>query len=125
MLNDQKQALQYFGLLRLFMDNCPRGPVQTISPFGIHSISHEGKIHQIKPGQWYGPQTISIVLRNLCDQFCPVKDFKVHVCLDGTIIMDKIEKLINNNFAVLVLIPTRLGIDNIQQIYLDQVKQMF
>lgn len=107
------------------MDNCPKGPVQTISPFGIHSISQEGKIHQIKPGQWYGPQMISIVLRNLCNKFYPVLNFKVHVCLDGTIIMDNIEKLVNENRSVLVLIPTRLGIDNIQQGYLDQIKQMF
>lgn len=60
----------------------------TYSPFGIHSICKEGIIHGIKPGQWYGPQMISIVLRNLCDKLKPVRNFKIHVCLDGTICLD-------------------------------------
>jgi hypothetical protein len=62
---------------------------------------------------------ISIVLRNLFDKLKPIDGFKIHVCLDGTICMDKIEELINKNTSVLVMIPTRLGLDSIQQVYLN------
>lgn len=62
---------------------------------------------------------ISIVLRNICDNLAPIMNFKIYVCLDGSIFMDEIEKLIDSNVSVLVLVPIRLGLDNIQNDYLD------
>jgi hypothetical protein len=55
MLSESTIAIQYFNLLRMFMDNCPKGPLINVCPFGIHSICTEGKNLGIKPGQWYGP----------------------------------------------------------------------
>lgn len=101
------------------MDNSPKGPIHGVCPFGIHSISQEGKLHNIKAGQWYGPQMISIVLRNIQNKMNPVKNFKIHVCLDGTIVMDQIENIIDQGSSVMVLIPVRLGLENIQQNYLN------
>jgi cysteine protease ATG4 len=88
----------------------------------------EGLKHNIKPGQWYGPQMISIVLRNLAKSkpnHTLIKGFKIHVCLDSNIFLDEIESLFKGNCSVFVLIPVRLGIDSIQQQYLDQVKNLF
>jgi hypothetical protein len=100
--------------MKMFMDNTPAGPLTSYCPFGIHSICEEGLKHNIKPGQWYGPQMISIVLRNICDKMKPIEKFKIHVCLDGTICMDQIEEYIDQGQSVLVMIPTRLGLDSIQ-----------
>lgn len=84
----------------------------SVCPFGIHSIAIEGSNNDIKPGQWYGPQTISIVLRNINDKFCPIANFKIYVCLDGCIFLDDIEEMAKTS-SVLVLVPIRLGIDSI------------
>ena len=56
---------------------------------------------------------ISIVLRNICDKMNPVDNFKIYVCLDGTLFLDEVEKLIDSGVSVLVLIPIRLGLDSI------------
>ena len=39
------------------MDNCQQNDTLTTytCPFGIHGIANEGKEHNIKAGQWYGP----------------------------------------------------------------------
>ena len=82
------------------------------SPFGIHSICNEGhKIIGIKPGQWYGPQMISIVLRNICNKVKPVRNFETYVCLDATIFLDEIKDILIQGRSVFVLIPVRLGLD--------------
>ena len=44
------------------------------------------------PGDWYGPQAISIVLKNLNKKFRPYLDFDIQVCNEGNIYLDKIEK---------------------------------
>ena len=125
MLSDSEISVRYLNLLRLFMDNCPPGPLLSVCPFGIHSIAAEGRQQNIQPGQWYGPQMISIVFRNICDKFQPVPNFKIHVCLDGVIIFEEIAQLITQGNSVMVLIPVRLGLDSIQPEYLSQVKDLF
>ena len=99
MLRDKDNSRKYFNLLCLFMDNCPRmtaGPTHNPCPFGIHSICQEGKQINISPGQWYGPQMISLVLRNIMNKLDPIKNLKLHVCLDSNIFLDVIEDLVVN-----------------------------
>ena len=55
---------------------------------------------------------ISIVLRNLADRY-NIPNFKIHVCLDGMILLNQIEAHIKLKKSVLVLIPIRLGLDSI------------
>lgn len=126
---------KYFDILRMFLDNLTdhsasssKSPATPpLSPFGIHSICQEGKRNlNLTPGQWYGPQMISVVLRNLCDKYKPVPNFSMHVCLDGNVFFDEIEaKFEDASSAVFVLVPIRLGIDEIQPKYLEQVKYIF
>jgi len=62
---------QYLGILNKFTDNIPRG--QKPPPFGIHSICEEGRKNlNLAPGEWYGPQMISLVLRNLNNTLNPI-----------------------------------------------------
>ena len=95
------------------MDNCPPGPLVSYCPFGIHSISAEGRLNSITPGQWYGPQAISIVLRNVLQKLDPVYNFRMHVCLDGSIFLDELEEIAKKQISIFILIPIRLGIDSI------------
>lgn len=39
--------------------------------------------------------------------------------------MDQIQKLVEAKVSVLVLVPTRLGLDSIQPVYLHQIKHVF
>lgn len=118
---------QYFNLLLLFMDNSPVHDEQNLTcPFGIHSISQEAKQNlNMEPGQWYGPQMISIALRNVVNTKKAVSRFRIHVCLDGNIFLDEIRQQMNLQNSVFVIIPLRLGIDSIQATYLKQVKYLF
>lgn len=114
---------KYLDILRLFAENCSD---ERQSPFGIHSICQEGRALGLVPGQWYGPQMISITLRNICNRLEPVQGFGIHVCLDSNIFLDEIRRqIVQKRKALFVLIPTRLGLDSIQQAYLDQVKYHF
>lgn len=38
-------------------------------PFSIHNIAREGYKMGRKPGDWYGPQAISVVLKTLNKQY--------------------------------------------------------
>ena len=52
--------MEYQRLLILFADN--HISLET-SPFGIHNIAKGGLTLGRKPGDWYGPQAISMVLK--------------------------------------------------------------
>jgi hypothetical protein len=43
----------------------------------------------------------------------PVHGFKILVCNDGNIFLDKLEKKLNKGNSVLLGVPLRLGIDKI------------
>ena len=68
------------------------------------------------PGDWYGPQAMSIVLKKLNKKFQPYQDFEIVVCNEGNVYLDKIEKHIfnkNSPKSVYVTIPVRLGLASI------------
>ena len=110
----------------MFADNSPNDD-EKISPFGIHQICKEAKKSgNISPGEWYGPNMISIVLRNLCNNLAPIKDFQIHVSQDGNIMLNKIrQQIVENKAALLVLVPVRLGLQKIQDTYINQIKSIF
>ena len=60
---------------------------------------------------------ISLVLEELNNQISPIFKFHIHVCQNGNVFLDEIETHINKDKGVLVLIPIRLGIENIDKKY--------
>lgn len=69
---------------------------------------------------------ISIVLRNVMNNLDPIPNLKLYTCLDNNIFLDEIEEIITEQKkSVFILIPLRLGLDNIQPQYLAQVKHLF
>jgi cysteine protease ATG4 len=95
------------------------------APFGIHSIARVGLSHKRKPGDWYGPQAISNVLHELNKFNKPFEDFKMVVCYDGNVFLDRIGKKISKGNSVFVIIPVRIGLDHIQPEYLECLKELF
>lgn len=55
----------------------------------------------------------------------PVPGFKILVCNDGNIFLDKLENKLKNGNAVLLGVPLRLGINKIQKEYLDSLMRVF
>jgi hypothetical protein len=84
-LQAQFARQNYRSILRQFADNSGQ------SAFGVHQIVREAHALGLTPGQWFGPQFVSIVLRNLNDKIRPYPDFKIVVCTDGNIFLDEIK----------------------------------
>jgi hypothetical protein len=105
--NDKEALLKYNKVLSLFMDNVQD---TELCPFGIHSIAEVGTKYKKSPGDWYGPQAISCVLKQLNKDNRPINNFSMVVCNDGNIFFDKIKKKIENKKSVYVSIPVRLGL---------------
>lgn len=84
-----------------------------LCPFGIHMIAEVGTQFKKQPGDWYGPQAISCVLRQLNKEHKPFPKFSMVVCTDGNIFFDKIEKKIDKGQSVYVSVPVRLGLNSI------------
>jgi hypothetical protein len=78
-----------------------------------------------KPGDWFGPQTVLNALK-IVSQQSPIKGFRIAVCSDGNIFLDKILKKIKKGFSVLVGVPMKLGIGKtIPSEYLENLKRIF
>ena len=92
--------------------------------FGIHRISQVGITLGKKPGEWYGPQTVLHSLKGV-SKMEPIKKFRIAVCSDGNIFLDKIFKKISNGNSVFVGIPMRLGITKVMKEYLESIKLVF
>jgi cysteine protease ATG4 len=109
-------------VLALFMDNIES---DRASPFGIHSIAKVGLTYRRKPGDWYGPQAICNVLHELNKTAKPLSDFSMVVCNDGNVFLDKIKKKIDRGKSVFVVMPVRLGLNQVEPEYLECLKQVF
>lgn len=55
----------------------------------------------------------------------PVAKFKIMVCNDGNIFLDKLELKLQQGNSVLLGVPLRLGIDKIQKEYLKSLMRVF
>ena len=64
------------------------------SPFSIHQIVDQGlqSFHKVA-GDWYGTNSISMVLRELNEKFRPLEDFEICVFNDGILFKDDVIKL--------------------------------
>ena len=79
-----------------------------------------------QPGDWYGPQAISVVLKRLCNKHKPVDNFFMKVARDGNIFLDRIEaKSENWKNSILLVVPLRLGLNRIEPEYLQAVRNIY
>ena len=94
--------------------------IQYLNPEGIFSMKQMVKIGREKMnknlGSWYGPRTSSFVIKELVK---PLNTLSVIICDQGQIIKSEITNCLNNGNNVLLFIPLRLGIKNIEARYID------
>ncbi|XP_033097404.1 cysteine protease ATG4B-like isoform X2 [Anneissia japonica] len=140
----------YFKILRMFLD-------KKDSPYSIHQIAQMGIGEGKSIGQWFGPNTVSQVIRKLC-AFDEWSDVAVHVALDNTVVIEDIKTLcISNDVTstpspkgksksgkkkgsacsssqmkskkkwkpLVLFIPLRLGLNEINSVYVKALKKCF
>ncbi|KAI1287316.1 Cysteine protease ATG4B [Halotydeus destructor] len=115
----------YLKVLRQFED-------KKNNVYSIHQISQMGASEGKPVGTWFGPNTIAQALRKLVcyDQW---NDLKLHVALDNVVIISEIKSLCltsepdgtANWKPLLLFIPLRLGLTDINPIYFKALKATF
>uniref|UniRef100_A0A669CBE9 Cysteine protease n=1 Tax=Oreochromis niloticus TaxID=8128 RepID=A0A669CBE9_ORENI len=132
----QKQRDEYISLLNAFID-------KKDSYYSIHQIAQMG-VGEGKPiGQWYGPNTVAQVLKKLA-VFDTWSKVVVHVAMDNTVVIEEISECtplyalagclwrIGGSWGetalwrpLVLLIPLRLGLSDINDAYIETLKQCF
>lgn len=133
----------YLKILQLFED-------ERCAPYSIHQIALTGKSEGKQVAEWFGPNTIAQVLKKLTT-WDEKNSLVIHVALDNLLVTSEIKRLcqgtsksnkdsfregisrdrsqfreMNKTWKPLILIiPLRLGITDINPIYLNAFKACF
>ncbi|CAD7080003.1 unnamed protein product [Hermetia illucens] len=98
-------------------------------PFSLHQIALMGDSEDKRVGEWFGPNTVAQVLKKLVkyDDWCSIE---IHVALDNTIVTDDIYSLCSTESdsswkPLLLIIPLRLGLNEINPIYIPALQKCF
>ncbi|ORX49382.1 hypothetical protein BCR32DRAFT_150725 [Anaeromyces robustus] len=119
-INNKEKFEFYKGLIGWFMDFPEK-------PFSIHKIASLGQKYDKAIGEWFGPMIISQVLKNAVEQSSECSNcIGVCVSVDQSIYKDEVLKVTNNwKKALLLLLPLRLGIKNLNPLYHEDLKKCF
>ncbi|XP_031623518.1 cysteine protease ATG4B [Contarinia nasturtii] len=97
------------------------------SPFSIHQIAMMGDSEDKRVGEWFGPNTVAQVLKKLVkyDDWCSLT---IHVAMDNNVVIQEIIKLCEKGDTwkpLLLIIPLRLGLSEVNPIYINGLKKSF
>ncbi|KAJ8389628.1 hypothetical protein AAFF_G00118650 [Aldrovandia affinis] len=84
-VSGEQQQEEYLSILNAFID-------KKDSCYSIHQIAQMGVGEGKSIGQWYGPNTVAQVLKNLSD-FDSWNRLAVHVAMDNTVVIEDIKRL--------------------------------
>ncbi|XP_055545446.1 cysteine protease ATG4B [Wyeomyia smithii] len=101
------------------------------APFSLHQIALTGESSEEKRvGEWFGPNTVAQVLKKLVkfDDWC---NLAIHVALDNTLATEEVLELCVDKSdgecwkPLLLIIPLRLGLSEVNPIYIEGLKKCF
>lgn len=118
----------YLKILKRFEDSRQ-------APFSIHQIALTGISEGKSVGHWFGPNTVAQVLKRLV-QYDEWSSLVIHVALDNTIVINDIKELCRRNdistkllkvnwMPLLLVVPLRLGLTEMNPIYIPGLKKCF
>ncbi|XP_058453079.1 cysteine protease ATG4B [Malaya genurostris] len=114
----------YLKIVNRFEDNKQ-------APFSLHQIALTGESSEEKRvGEWFGPNTVAQVLKKLV-KFDDWSRLVIHVALDNTLATDEIMELCVDKSdlpswkPLLLIIPLRLGLSEVNPIYIEGLKKSF
>nr|XP_026487654.1 cysteine protease ATG4B isoform X1 [Vanessa tameamea] len=112
------------------------------APYSIHQVALMGACEGKEVGQWFGPNTVAQVLKKLV-VYDKWSSLVIHVALDNTVVKEDIlqQCIINNDrgdssdnpdniivsdwMPLLLIVPLRLGLSEINPVYIDGLKICF
>ncbi|XP_013181032.1 PREDICTED: cysteine protease ATG4B [Papilio xuthus] len=112
------------------------------APYSIHQVALMGASEGKDVGQWFGPNTIAQVLKKLV-VYDKWSSLVIHVALDNTVVKEDIlqQCIVTNDrgdsskssgcvtvsdwMPLLLIVPLRLGLSEINPIYVDGLKICF
>uniref|UniRef100_A0A0A9XHU7 Cysteine protease n=1 Tax=Lygus hesperus TaxID=30085 RepID=A0A0A9XHU7_LYGHE len=103
------------------------------APYSIHQIALMGAVEGKAVGDWFGPNTVAQALKKLSasDQW---SNMAVHVSLDNLIVVNEIRRLCRSGHSaatarkwkpLLLIVPVRLGINEINPVYVKSIQSVF
>eukprot|EP00051_Salpingoeca_urceolata_P020735 m.315293 g.315293 ORF g.315293 m.315293 type:complete len:369 (+) comp19674_c2_seq9:1183-2289(+) len=97
-------------------------------PYSIHNIAVRGSIVKKSIGDWFGPNAMAQVLKSLTAEQ-PECGLTVHVAMDSCVCTETVVNLCSREDGswrpLLLLIPLRLGLDKLNEVYLPELKRIF
>lgn len=115
--HDHPEFLIYAQVIAMFLDH-------EQSPLSIHRIVKSGALRGTRIGSWFGPNTISVVLQQLIND-CLWSPVHCHLSHDATLYESDLQVAFATGKSVLILIPIRLGVEALNPVYYELVKQVF
>lgn len=123
--HNQEDYFRYYAdIISLFQDHPD-------APFSIHKISTLGVQKGIPLGNWFGPNTISSVFSQLINELhnntspsyqCPITCYLLQ---DATLYYSEMKDYFDMQKPILLMIPIRLGVEGLNEIYFDHIKHIF
>ncbi|KAG8553670.1 hypothetical protein GDO81_003505 [Engystomops pustulosus] len=138
----KKQAEEYHQILQCFLD-------RKNSCYSIHQMAQMGVGEGKSIGEWFGPNTVAQVLKKLA-LFDEWNSLAVYVSMDNTVVIEDIRKMCRYHphtwgtghsasythqsawsrgssawRPLLLVVPLRLGINQINPVYIDAFKECF
>ncbi|CAG9771796.1 unnamed protein product [Ceutorhynchus assimilis] len=117
----------YLNIIKKFEDSRK-------APFSIHQIASMGVSEGKEIGQWFGPNTIAQVLKKLV-KYDEGNTLAIHVALDNVVIINEIRDICVSQSTIdytktdwkplLLIVPLRLGLSEINSIYIEGLKKCF
>uniref|UniRef100_A0A4W3JF45 Cysteine protease n=1 Tax=Callorhinchus milii TaxID=7868 RepID=A0A4W3JF45_CALMI len=128
------QPEDYHRILQCFLD-------RKDSCYSIHQMAQMGVGEGKSVGEWYGPNTVAQVLKKLT-LFDEWNTLAVYISMDNTVVVEDIKKLCKSLYGgelsksqgpphhdewkpLLLIIPLRMGINHINPVYINTLKECF
>lgn len=95
------------------------------APFAVQHIARAGQRYGTAIGHWFGPQVLCSALRDLLSGCAaPLCDsLAVYLARDGVVYRDELEAACEGRDSCLVLVPQRLGLNDVTPTYVEQVRR--
>lgn len=118
----------YKRLVSLFLDDQD----VEMHPFSVYQFAKEGERLGKPAGEWFGPSTAAGAIKALVAGFAPAA-IGVTVAYDTTIYQEEVFEAALSSIGpytswerpVLILVPSRLGIDRVNPVYYPAIKHYF
>jgi len=126
--SDQEHEI-YIKILKQFQD-------KKTAQYSIHQIALMGASEDKPVGSWFGPNTIAQTLKKV-SSFDHTNNIVIHVALDNVVVIEEINRKCNSDQSsssfnsspkwkpLVLFIPLRLGLSEINPIYFQSIKQTF